>query len=120
LKAFDNILLPGFKTYFENNDTVQCLNETLKLLRLSWFAHTIQLVVEDGIKHASNAIAVLTKVAKFSHSCVLFGGKLQNLSQTIPRSTVLAVTAILNIPIKTLNDILTEVGNKELCITEKE
>ncbi|CAF0941124.1 unnamed protein product [Rotaria sordida] len=164
IKAFDNILLPGFETYFENDDRnnddeslqdndddceeisdddsndhfelvpladdiVQCLSENLELLRLPCFAHTLQLVVKDGIKYASNATAALTKVAKiakFSHDSILFAEKLENLSTTIPRATkcrwnsqYLTVAAVLNISLKTLNDILTELGKKELCLTEK-
>ena len=151
LKAFDNILLPGFENYFTDgddteeqigdssidnfelvsldDDIVQCLSENFELLRLPCFAHTIQLVVKDGIKHASNATAALTKVAKiarFSHSSILFAEKLGNLSKSIPRATVcrwnsqfLTVAAVLDIPIKTLNDILTELDKKELCLTEK-
>ena len=34
-------------------------------------------------------------------------------------SQFLTVSAILNIPISTLNDILAELGKKELCLTEK-
>ncbi|CAF3602139.1 unnamed protein product, partial [Rotaria sp. Silwood2] len=112
-----------------DDDIVQCLSENLELLRLPCFAHTLQLVVKDGIKYASNATAALTKVAKiakFSHDSILFAEKLENLSTTIPRATkcrwntqFLTVAAVLNISLKTLNDILTELGKKELCLTEK-
>ncbi|CAF1599011.1 unnamed protein product, partial [Didymodactylos carnosus] len=176
IKAFDDILLPGFETYFENDDynnddngslqnnnndddceeifndddceeifnddsydhfelvpladdIIQCVSENLELLRLPCFAHTLQLVVKDGIKHASNATAALTKVAKiakFTHSSTLFAEKLDKLSKTIPRATkcrgnsqFLTVTAVLNIPIMILNDILTELNKKELYLTEK-
>ncbi|CAF1595528.1 unnamed protein product [Didymodactylos carnosus] len=167
IKAFNDILLPGFETYFENDDCnkddngslqnnnddddceeifnddsydhfelvpladdiIQCVSENLELLRLPCFTHTLQLVVKDGIKHASNATAALTKVAKiakFSHSSTLFAEKLDKLSKTIPRATkcrwnsqFLTVTAVLNIPIMILNDILTELNKKELYLTEK-
>ncbi|CAF2241087.1 unnamed protein product, partial [Rotaria magnacalcarata] len=112
LTAFNHILLPGFESYFENDEydneeydneeydltehenddceaisddnsddkfqlvpldeeIIQCVSENLELLRLLCFAHTLQLVVNDGIKYAANATAALTKVAKtakFSHS----------------------------------------------------
>ncbi|CAF1468979.1 unnamed protein product, partial [Didymodactylos carnosus] len=167
IKAFDDILLPGFETYFENDDCnddtngslqnnnddddceeifnddsydrfelvpladdiIQCVSENLELLRSPCFAHTLQLVVKDGIKHASNATAALTKVAKiakFGHSSTLFAEKIDKLSKTIPRATkccwnsqFLTVTAVLNIPIMILNDILTELNKKELYLTEK-
>ncbi|CAF3363196.1 unnamed protein product [Rotaria sp. Silwood1] len=60
------------------------------------------------------------------HDSILFAEKLENLSTTIPRATkcswntqFLTVAAVLNISLKTLNDILTELGKKELCLTEK-
>ena len=126
IKAFDEILLPGFDVYFKNNnlnsdnnnflqikddnsdekdddninddieltqladDIIQSLSENLELLRLPCFAHTLQLVVKDGIKHATNAAAALTKVAKiakFSHNSTIFSEKLENLSKTIPHAT---------------------------------
>ncbi|CAF4745480.1 unnamed protein product, partial [Rotaria sp. Silwood2] len=119
----------SFELVALDDDIVQCLSENLELLRLPCFAHTLQLVVKDGIKYASNATAALTKVAKiakFSHDSILFAEKLENLSTTIPRATkcrwntqFLTVAAVLNISLKTLNDILTELGKKELCLTEK-
>ena len=116
IKAFDEILLPGFDVYFKNDnlnndnnnflqikddnsdekyddninddieltpladDIIQSLSENLELLRLPCFAHTLQLVVKDGIKHATNAAAALAKVAKiakFSHNSTIFSGKIR-------------------------------------------
>ena len=165
IKAFNNILLPGFDSYFENDDCtdeddssltesnddceetfdddlndhfelgaldddmIQYTSENIELFRLPCFAYTLQLVVNDGIKHASNATAALTKVAKiakFSHDSVLCAVELEQLPTTIPRATkcrwnsqFLTVIAVLNIPIITLNDILAKLGKKELCLTEK-
>ena len=112
-----------------DEEIIQCVSENLELLRLPCFAHTLQLVVNDGIKHAANATAALTKVAKiakFSHSSTLFAEELENLKKTIPRATqcrwnsqFLTVVAVSDIPLKTLNDILIKLDKKELCITEK-
>ena len=93
------------------------------------FAHTLQLVVKDGIKHATNAAAALTKVAKiakFSYNSTIFSEKLENLSKTIPHATecrwnnqYLTIETVLSIPMKILNDMLTKLGKKDLCLTEK-
>ncbi|CAF4321702.1 unnamed protein product, partial [Rotaria magnacalcarata] len=40
-----------------DEEIIQCVSENLELLRLPCFAHTLQLVVNDGIKHAANATA---------------------------------------------------------------
>ena len=111
------------------DDIIQSLSENLELLRLPCFAHILQLVVKDGIKHATNAAAALTKVAKiakFSHNSTIFSEKLENLSKTIPHPTkcrwnsqYLTIEAVLSIPMKILNDMLTELGKKDLCLTEK-
>ncbi|CAF1155514.1 unnamed protein product, partial [Didymodactylos carnosus] len=146
-----DILLPGFESYFENDecnnednslsqdnnddceetcnddsndhfelvpladDIIKCVSENLELLRLPCFAHRLQLVINDGVKHASNATAALTKVAKIAkcrHSSVLFAEELEKLSKTIPRATkccsntqFLTVTAVLNKPVNTFNDV---------------
>ncbi|CAF1583799.1 unnamed protein product [Rotaria magnacalcarata] len=112
-----------------DENIIQCVSENLELLCLPCFAYTLQLVVNDGIKHASNANAALAKVAKiakFSHSSILFAEELENLKKTIPRATkcrwnsqFLTVVAVSDIPLKTLNDVLIKLDKKELCITEK-
>ena len=100
------------------DDIIQSLSENLELLNLPCFAHTLQLVVKDGIKHAMNAATALTKIAKiekFSHNSTLFSEKLETLSKTIPHATkcrwnsqYLTIEAVLSIPMKILNDMLTE------------
>jgi hypothetical protein len=91
LKAFNDNLDDRFELVPLDDDIiVQCVSENLEVLRLPCFAHTLQLVVNDGIKHASNATSALTKVAKiakFSHSSILFAEALEKLSNTIPRAT---------------------------------
>ncbi|CAF4183113.1 unnamed protein product, partial [Rotaria magnacalcarata] len=108
-----------------DEEIIQCVSENLELLRLPCFAHTLQLVFNDGIKHAANATAALTKVAKiakFSHSSTLFAEELENYKKNIPRATqcrwnsqFLTVVAVSDIPLKTLNDILIKLDKKELC-----
>lgn len=118
IKAFENLIIPGFESYFLDEDgnkndnnlsdmddsdsdeigedlddkaasiDMSSKQETLNIvkdsfdnvaskseLRLPCFAHTIQLVVQDGLKEAGcvkNAIAKVSKIAKLAHSSTKF------------------------------------------------
>ncbi|CAF2815019.1 unnamed protein product [Rotaria sp. Silwood2] len=89
-EIFDDDLNEYFELTRLADDIIQSLCENLELLRLPCFAHALQLVIKDGIRHASNAAAALTeveKIVKFNHSSVVYAEKLEKLSMTIPYAT---------------------------------
>ena len=81
LKAFDELVIPGFEVYFEpEDDEDEHDDETEKeefeekdeqnnmydqeeRLRIPCFSHTLQLTVGDGLKECGNATPALAKVA---------------------------------------------------------
>ncbi|CAF1205489.1 unnamed protein product [Didymodactylos carnosus] len=95
-KAFDSLIVPGFEHYFEDdeddddriddddsetdennlNDNTENIFNTLandnsvNLLRIPCFSHTLQLVVVDGLKESScarSSLVKVAKIAKYSH-----------------------------------------------------
>lgn len=83
IKAFDELIIPGFESYFEpeedddeENDDDKTTNVNVEdegeqnnaadheeRLRIPCFSHTLQLTVADGLKESGNATPALTKVA---------------------------------------------------------
>lgn len=83
LKAFDQLVIPGFETYFEAEDDEDEQDEDVEAnttnseenagqnnlidqderLRMSCFSHTLQLSVGDGLKECEYAKAALGKIA---------------------------------------------------------
>jgi hypothetical protein len=81
LKAFDEMIIPGFEAYFEPEDDEDehgdeadavVFDETSEenhtsdqdeRLRIPCFSHTLQLTVGDGLKECGNAKPALAKVA---------------------------------------------------------
>ncbi len=60
-------------------DNIAANNETL---RIPCFAHTIQLMVNDGLKQTSSiqlALSKVTKIAKLSHTSTIFAEKLEQM-----------------------------------------
>jgi hypothetical protein len=81
LKAFDQLVIPGFEVYFEpeddedehddeidtaayeaNSDQIHA-NDQEERLRMPCFSHTLQLTVADGLKECEIAKPALAKVA---------------------------------------------------------
>jgi hypothetical protein len=75
LKAFDQLVIPGFEVYFEPEDDEadstdedehveqNHVNDQEKRLLMPCFSHTLQLTVADGLKECENAKLALAKVA---------------------------------------------------------
>jgi len=86
LKAFDELIIPGFEVYFEPEDDEdehynesdedeaeseeKCeeyhVNDQDERLRLPCFSHTLHLTVGDGLKDCEIAKSALAKVAKIA------------------------------------------------------
>ncbi|CAF4060073.1 unnamed protein product [Rotaria sp. Silwood2] len=170
IKAFENLIIPGFESYFfdddNDNDTNDDLSEnhdngsdmsgddcydnpatsnsmpmqdTLNIikdsfdnlsskseLRIPCFAHTLQLVIKNGLEEAiciKQAIYKVSKIAKLAHSSTTFADKLETIGGSIPKpnktrwnSQLHAVQKILEIQSTQLNSILTELKKKDLCL----
>jgi hypothetical protein len=95
-------------------------------LRLPCFAHTLQLVVQDGLREAvciKQTITKVSKIAKLAHSSTIFAEKLETIGASIPKATktrwnsqLSTVQKVLEISSTQLNSILTELKRKELCL----
>ncbi|CAF3089987.1 unnamed protein product [Rotaria socialis] len=171
IKAFENLIIPGFEHYFDNEDNDeaesdvdldgysdddddgdksynQVINnnethiiESIKYsfdnvtansdaLRIPCFAHTIQLVVNDGLKQTSSietALVKVSKIAKLSHTSISFAEKLEHIGKSIPRanktrwnSQFNTVENVLRIPSSELNEILISLKRKDLCLLAKD
>ena len=105
-KAFQNLILPHFKHYFDdendgdeitrdnNNDinVIESIKQSFNnvaansdFLRISCFVHTLQLVVNDELKQASTIQSVLlepSKIAKLSHTSIIFAEKLERIGKS--------------------------------------
>ena len=168
LKAFQNLIIPGFESYFCDDDgdegesdldqdghvegdyddyngsiTTDDGSKLSQLIQISFdniatsneslrvpcFAHTIQLVVCDGLKQISclqPAMTKVSKIAKLSHKSTVFAEKLEQLGKSIPtanktrwNSQFHTVEKTLRIPSTELNDILVSIKRKDLCLLTK-
>ncbi|CAF4508511.1 unnamed protein product, partial [Didymodactylos carnosus] len=164
--AFDNIRLPGFDEYFnedgdvhdsddeednqqsnhkdeltkdksEKNSSIDDLPDndfsyfanisTNEHLRIPCFAHTLQLVVHDGLnnsKSSTTALAKVAAIAKFSHKSSIFTDRLENIKLSIPtanetrwNSQFYTLKAVYNIPHGELNMILNDLKKPELILS---
>ena len=105
----------SFRNLLDNNE----------VFRIPCFAHTIQLVVKDGLYETKSILPSLEKVsaiAKISHTNAKFAEKLDSINVSIPRAIItrwnsqfLMVERILSIPTFTLNEILIQFKYKHLC-----
>jgi hypothetical protein len=110
----EDLIRESFRNLLENNE----------VFRIPCFAHTIQLVVKDGLQETKPFLSSLEKVsaiAKLSHTCSKFSEKLESMKISIPRAVVtrwnsqfLLVERILSIPSFELNEILIQLKNKNL------
>ncbi|CAF2045875.1 unnamed protein product [Rotaria magnacalcarata] len=99
-------------------------------LRIPCFAHTIQLVVNDGLKQISSiesALVKVSKIAKLSHTSISFAEKSEHIGKSIPRanktrwdSQFNTVENVLRIPPSELNEILISIKRKDLCLLAKD
>lgn len=117
LSAFGGLVIPGFESYFINEDDAEEnddeLNETNlslsegrcpddgeihdefekreELLRLPCFIHTLQLVVRDGLNESActrSAMKKVAEIAKLSHKSIHVAEKLQELKLSIPLAII--------------------------------
>ncbi|CAF3794554.1 unnamed protein product [Rotaria sp. Silwood1] len=112
------------KTSFDN---IAANNESY---RIPCFTHTLQLVVNDGLKQMSSvepALAKVSKIAKLSHTSTSFAERLERLDKSIPRANKTrwnsqfdTVESILHISPTELNDILISIKRKDLCLLTKD
>ncbi|CAF1635886.1 unnamed protein product [Rotaria sp. Silwood1] len=58
-------------------------------LHIPCFAHTIQLIANDGLKQISSiqtALSKVSKIAKLSHTSIIFSEKLENIGKSIHKA----------------------------------
>jgi hypothetical protein len=108
------------KTFFH---TVATENESF---RLPCYAHTLQLVINDGLKcvtNIRNSLEKVSKIAKLSHSSTLVSERFEKIQVCIPKanktrwnSQYETVVTVIGIQQSDLNDILTQTQHRELCL----
>ncbi|CAF4677463.1 unnamed protein product, partial [Rotaria socialis] len=67
-------------------DNIAANSESLRIPRS---AHTIQLVINDGLKQISSiqsALVKVSKIAKLSHTSTIFAEKLEHIGRSIPKA----------------------------------
>ena len=99
-------------------------------LRISWFVHTLELVVNDELKQASSIQPVLletSKIAKLSHTSIVFAEKLEWIGKSTRKankkrwsSQFNTVENFLHIPLSDLNEVLTSIKRMDLCLLVKD
>ncbi|CAF3300822.1 unnamed protein product [Rotaria socialis] len=111
--SYDNSTMPVTTTTQETLNIVKDSFDNLASsseLRLPCFAHTLQLVVKDGLEEAiciKQIIAKVSKIAKLAHSSTIFAENLEAIG---------AIQKVLEIPSAQLNLMLTELKRKDLCL----
>ncbi|CAF1211409.1 unnamed protein product [Didymodactylos carnosus] len=103
---------------------------TIDFKRIPCFAHTLQLVVNDGIKNSAAVKSSLTKIAKtakFSHISTVFAERFEILKATILSNTNIrcnsqfhTITKVFQIDIDKLNIILYELNKSQLMLTQRD
>lgn len=94
--------------------------------RLPCYAHTLQLVIKDGLTGATSVQSTLekvSKIAKLSHSSIIVAERLEKIQISIPRanktrwnSQYVMVMSVAGTQSSHLNDILTETHHRDLCL----
>ncbi|CAF4583275.1 unnamed protein product [Rotaria sp. Silwood2] len=101
-----------------------------EVFRIPCFAHTLQLVVNDGLKEAKSILGTLEKVsaiAKLAPTSSKFAEKLELMKVSIPRAVItrwnsqfVVVERILTISSLELNEVLAELKYKHLCLKRRD
>ncbi|CAF4766171.1 unnamed protein product [Rotaria magnacalcarata] len=101
-----------------------------EFMRLPCFSHSLQLVVNDGIKASGTALSSLKKVAelaRLAHCSTQFAERLEKVNHRIPKanrtrwnSQFQTVKKVINIPSSTLNSILTDLKKNDLILTSRD
>jgi len=94
--------------------------------RLPCYAHSIQLVVKDGLKDSTSvqsSLEKISKIAKLSHSSTTVAERFEKMKVHIPRanktrwnSQYEMILAIVDIEPSGLNDVLIQTQHRELCL----
>ncbi|CAF1471141.1 unnamed protein product, partial [Adineta ricciae] len=111
-------------------ESFRCLLDNNEVFRIPCFAHTIQLIVKDGLKEAQPILSSLEKVsaiAKLSHKNTKFSEILDSMKLSMPRvvktrwnSQFLTVERVLAIPTLELNRILIDLKYPNLCLNVRD
>jgi hypothetical protein len=120
------------KTTAEDSVWQATLSPSLEqeFLRLPFFAHSLQLVVNDGIRASIVAATALRKIAllaKFAHKSVPFAERLEKAQVSIPRAVKTrwntqfhTVKKVMQIPCVVLNSILTDLKKNDLILSTRD
>ena len=94
--------------------------------RLPCYAHTLQLVIKDGLKGATSvqsALEKVSKIAKLSHSSTTIAERFEKIKVCIPRANKTRwnsqygmVVNVVGTQAADLNEILTETQHRDLCL----
>lgn len=118
--TLEDLIQESFNRLMENNE----------VFRIPCFAHSLQLVVKDGLQETKTILTALEKVsliAKLAHTSLKFAEKLDSMKLSIPRAVItrwnsqfMCVERVLAIPSAELNDILVQLKYKNLCINTRD
>ncbi|CAF3421519.1 unnamed protein product [Rotaria socialis] len=94
--------------------------------RLPCYAHSIQLVINDGLKGSicvQPSLEKISKIAKLSHSSTAVAERLENIQVCVPNANKTRwnsqydmVVTVIGIQPSALNDILIQTQHRELCL----
>ncbi|XP_013859738.1 zinc finger BED domain-containing protein 1 [Austrofundulus limnaeus] len=117
----------------EFQDDVESIQRSCQQQRLQCFAHSLQLVVRDGLKETkciNNAMAKLTRFCSLLHSTCSMkeafegqygaGHSIPSAVSTRWNSTLRLVEAVTDLDLQNLNVLLETQGHKELCLSARE
>lgn len=117
----------------EYQDEMETIHSSCRQQRLQCFAHSLQLVVRDGLKETkvlNSAMAKVTKFCSLLHStCGLkeafeaeYGANRSIPSAVSTRwnSTLRLVESVTNLDVQSLNSLLEAQGHKGLCLSARE
>ncbi|KAL7879730.1 hypothetical protein SRHO_G00019840 [Serrasalmus rhombeus] len=121
------------ETSEEFQDDVESIQRSCRQQRLQCFAHSLQLVVRDGLKETkciNNAMAKLTKFCSLLHSTCSMKEAFEaqyGANHSIPsavstrwNSTLRLVEAVTDLDLQNLNVLLETQGHKGLCMSARE
>ncbi|CAM4983775.1 unnamed protein product, partial [Rotaria socialis] len=105
IAAFSGLIIPGFECYFQrddddelysdwyNDDVVKQFLDPIAVddesFRLPCYAHSIQLVIKDGLKVSTcvePSLKKISKIAKLSHSSTAVKERLENIQVCVPNA----------------------------------
>jgi hypothetical protein len=113
---FHNSLLQVFDSTSTNDES----------FRLPCYAHTLQLVIKDGLKGSASircSLEKVSKIAALSHSSTLVSEHFEKIHVNIPKanktrwnSQYETVLTVIGVQPTDLNDILVKTQHRDLCL----